>query len=157
MRLVWGEEVHSVTLEAGRDAIGVDVDGQLFTVRLEEPAPSAYVLRIGDRVRAFHCVRDGDAVHLLWEGVSYRLAIEQEGARSVPRPSSGSLEAPMPGRVIAVKAEPGQVVAKGDELLVVEAMKMENALRAPRAGVVKAVRARVGDMVQPGVVLVELE
>jgi 3-methylcrotonyl-CoA carboxylase alpha subunit len=63
----------------------------------------------------------------------------------------------MPGKVIAVKAAPGQVVAKGDELLVVEAMKMENALRAPRGGVVKTVRARVGDMVQPGLVLVELE
>ena len=42
-------------------------------------------------------------------------------------------------------------------LVVVEAMKMENALRAPRAGVVKTVKARVGDMVQPGLVLVELE
>jgi biotin carboxyl carrier protein len=48
-------------------------------------------------------------------------------------------------------------VGKGDELLVVEAMKMENAVRAPRDGRVKSVTARVGDMVSPGVVLVELE
>ncbi|HET8645384.1 MAG TPA: biotin/lipoyl-containing protein, partial [Vicinamibacteria bacterium] len=45
----------------------------------------------------------------------------------------------------------------GEELLVVEAMKMENALRAPRDGTVKSVAAKVGDMVSPGVVLVELE
>ena len=42
-------------------------------------------------------------------------------------------------------------------MLVVEAMKLENALRAPRDGVVKAVSARVGEMVSPGTVLVELE
>ena len=42
----------------------------------------------------------------------------------------------MPGRVIAVKVAPGQAVVKGEEVLVVEAMKMENALRAPRDGVV---------------------
>ena len=63
----------------------------------------------------------------------------------------------MPGKVIAVKVAPGDTVGKGDELLVVEAMKMENAIRAPREGRVKSVSARVGDMVSPGVVLVELE
>jgi 3-methylcrotonyl-CoA carboxylase alpha subunit len=157
VRIVWGEETHLATVKAGRPATEVMVDGQPYAVRLQETAPSVYLLTIGDRAHPFHCIRDGDAVHLFWEGVSYRLKIEQEGARSAPHAASGSLEAPMPGKVIAVKAVPGQVVAKGDELLVVEAMKMENALRAPRAGVVRAVRARVGDMVQPGHVLVELE
>ena len=63
----------------------------------------------------------------------------------------------MPGKVIAVKVEAGQAVTRGQELLVVEAMKMENAIRAPRDGVVKSISARVGDMVSPGMVLVELE
>jgi 3-methylcrotonyl-CoA carboxylase alpha subunit len=63
----------------------------------------------------------------------------------------------MPGRVVAVKVAPGARVAKGAELLVVEAMKMENALRAPRDGTVRAVHAAVGDMVGPGRPLVELE
>jgi 3-methylcrotonyl-CoA carboxylase alpha subunit len=48
-------------------------------------------------------------------------------------------------------------VRKGEELLVVEAMKMENALRAPRDGVVRAVHVGVGEMVAPGRALVELE
>jgi 3-methylcrotonyl-CoA carboxylase alpha subunit len=157
VRLVFGEEAHSATVEPGRAEMVATVDGQPFTVRLEETGPSAYLLRIGDQAHPFFCRREGDVVHLFWEGVSYRLGILREGSRSAARAPSGSLEAPMPGKVIAVKAAPGQTVAKGDELLVVEAMKMENALRAPRAGVVKAVRARVGDMVQPGLVLVELE
>jgi len=157
MRLGWEGETYAATVKAGRTATEVTIDGQVFAVRLEETGPSAYVVKFGDRASAFHCVRDADAVYLFWAGVSYRLTIEREGVRSAARPPSGSLEAPMPGKVIAVKAAPGQAVAKGDELVVVEAMKMENALRAPRAGTVKAVKAKVGDMVQPGLVLVELE
>jgi biotin carboxyl carrier protein len=63
----------------------------------------------------------------------------------------------MPGRVAAVRVAPGQRVKKGEELLVVEAMKMENALRAPRDGVVAVVHAAVDDTVAPGRPLVEME
>jgi 3-methylcrotonyl-CoA carboxylase alpha subunit len=63
----------------------------------------------------------------------------------------------MPGKVIKVSAAVGQRVAKGQEILVVEAMKMENAIRAPRDGTVRSLTARVGDMVGPGAVLAELE
>jgi biotin carboxyl carrier protein len=63
----------------------------------------------------------------------------------------------MPGKVIAVRVVTGQAVRKGDELLVIEAMKMENALRAPRDGIVRTVAVQVGDMVSPGTMLVELD
>ena len=63
----------------------------------------------------------------------------------------------MPGKVTAVKAREGQAVQKGEEILVVEAMKMENAVRAPRAGVVRRIHVKTGDMVGPGAVLAEIE
>jgi len=63
----------------------------------------------------------------------------------------------MPGRVVAVRVVPGQRVSKGEDMLVVEAMKMENALRAPRAGIVRAIHVAAGDMVAPGRPLVEIE
>jgi len=59
----------------------------------------------------------------------------------------GDIRSPMPGAVIAVGAAVGDRVAKGDVLLVVEAMKMEHALGAPFDGVVEEVRVRVGDQV----------
>ena len=63
----------------------------------------------------------------------------------------------MPGRVVLVKVHPGDVVVAGQELLVIEAMKMELALKAPRDGTVAEVRAASGDFVEAHAVLVTLE
>jgi 3-methylcrotonyl-CoA carboxylase alpha subunit len=63
----------------------------------------------------------------------------------------------MPGKVIALLAEPGAAVEKGAPLLVLEAMKMEHTISAPRAGTVKSFRYVAGDQVAEGVELVEFE
>ena len=156
MRLLCGDERHEVVVRPGRDGLEVTVDGHAFRLRVLEVAPGTFVLEEGTRRETFHCVRDGDDLHLFWRGVVHRLSEEREGARVAHRPAASGLVAPMPGRVTVVRATPGQAVRKGEELLVIEAMKMENALRAPRDGVVKSVAAKPGDMVSPGVVLVEL-
>ena len=67
------------------------------------------------------------------------------------------VSAPMPGRVVLVKARSGDAVSAGQELLVIEAMKMELSLKAPRDGTVAEVRAVAGDFVEADAVLVTLE
>ena len=64
------------------------------------------------------------------------------------------ITAPIPGRVSRILVQPGQQIAQGDGIVVVEAMKMENELVAPVDGVVREVRAVVDDSVQAGDVLV---
>jgi biotin carboxyl carrier protein len=68
-----------------------------------------------------------------------------------------ALASPMPATVAAVKATPGQAVARGDVLIMLEAMKMELPIVAPRDGRVRSVACKPGDLVQPGVPLVDLE
>jgi 3-methylcrotonyl-CoA carboxylase alpha subunit len=70
---------------------------------------------------------------------------------------SGSLSTPLPGVVVSVAVKEGDQVAAGQTLLVIEAMKMEHAIRAPRAGVVKALKQKVGDRVREGSALAEIE
>jgi len=62
--------------------------------------------------------------------------------------------APMPGRIVLVKAKVGDTVEQGQELLVMEAMKMELALKAPRAGSIAEISAAQGDFVEADTVLV---
>lgn len=67
------------------------------------------------------------------------------------------LKAPMPGLVVAVQVEPGQEIRKGDGLVIVEAMKMENELKATGAGVVKEIKVKQGQAVEKNEVLVVFE
>jgi len=73
------------------------------------------------------------------------------------RRAAGVLKAPMPGLVVRVQVQPGEKVAAGDPLVVLEAMKMENELKAGAPGVVKSVRVAPGEAVEKGQVLVEFE
>lgn len=66
------------------------------------------------------------------------------------------INAPMPGKILAVKANAGQAVKKGDVVLVLEAMKMENEVVAPQDGTVASINVGVGDMVESGDVLATL-
>jgi acetyl/propionyl-CoA carboxylase alpha subunit len=156
VRLLCGDDRHDIALRPTPDGVEVTAHGRAFRLRVTERAPGVFVVEDGASRETFHCVRDGETIHLFWRGVVYVFNEERDGGRPAHRAAAGSLEAPMPGKVIAVRVAAGQAVRKGDELLVVEAMKMENALRAPRDGVVKAVAVKPGDMVSPGLVLVEL-
>ena len=152
-----GEERFCPVVRRHADAFEVVLGERTFRFALDESAPGVYAMSGGDRVARFYLARDGDTVHLWWDGATYALVAEREGERRGRRQDQGALETPMPGRVTAVKVVPGQSVTKGQEMIVIEAMKMENALRAPLSGAVRAVHAKVGDMVAPGRTLVELE
>ncbi|MEZ4891955.1 MAG: acetyl-CoA carboxylase biotin carboxyl carrier protein subunit [Saprospiraceae bacterium] len=65
------------------------------------------------------------------------------------------VKAPMPGMVLNILVEPGQQVTKGDSLLILEAMKMENMIKAAGDGVIKAVHVQTGAAVDKGQLLLK--
>jgi pyruvate carboxylase subunit B len=67
------------------------------------------------------------------------------------------LQSPMPGRVVMIHVSVGQELQVGDEILSLEAMKMENSLKAEGIGKVKAILVESGQVVEKGVVLIEFE
>ncbi len=74
---------------------------------------------------------------------------------AAPAGAQGSVKvnAPMPGKVLKVSASNGQAVKKGEVLLILEAMKMENEIVAPQDGTVASINVAVGDSVEAGAVL----
>ncbi len=87
----------------------------------------------------------------------YDLLLEQMGMSAANTAKATKLKAPMPGKVLDVMVKPGQTVAKGEGLLILEAMKMENMLKAEQEGTVKSVNVSVGDAVEKNNVLIDFE
>jgi biotin carboxyl carrier protein len=69
----------------------------------------------------------------------------------------GAVVAPMPGTVVAIDKQPGDVVENGDKIMTIEAMKMENEIRAEKAGKIKEIRVSVGSSVLAKEVLAVIE
>ena len=85
----------------------------------------------------------------------FDLLLEKMGMSSAASAKVNDLKAPMPGMIVGINVQPGDTVGKGDSLLVLEAMKMENVLKAIGDGTIKAIRISKGDRVEKGQVLVE--
>lgn len=112
-------------------------------------------------------------------GVAYDVAVEEMGegaAASTPAPAAApkpaapkaapaaaagagaiKINSPMPGNILSVKASAGQAVKKGDVLMILEAMKMENEICAPQDGTIASVQVSAGDSVESGDVLVTMD
>ncbi|MFN8287636.1 MAG: acetyl-CoA carboxylase biotin carboxyl carrier protein subunit [Chitinophagales bacterium] len=85
----------------------------------------------------------------------YDLLLQQLGISAKSSSAVQSIKAPMPGLIINVVAKEGDEVKKGDTLLILEAMKMENVLKSPRDGVIKKVKAELKQTVEKNQVLIE--
>jgi biotin carboxyl carrier protein len=85
----------------------------------------------------------------------FDLLLEQMGINNSAASKLNHVKAPMPGLIIELKIKTGDTVKKGDILLILEAMKMENTLKSPGDGIVKEVSVKKGDTVEKGQVLVQ--
>jgi biotin carboxyl carrier protein len=133
------------------------LDGQPFEVDFEQivDQPIYSMLLDGRSYEAYVYPAEKEWQVLLY-GRSYPALVEQEMERRLRMASRGGvsekaeyhLKSPMPGLVIGVPVEDGQTVKKGDVLVVLESMKMQNELKAPRAGLVTRLRVKAGDSVE---------
>ena len=107
-------------------------------------------VRVGEK--CFPYFRSDEGLVLFDEGDAVLVKAVDVGRASAIAVSDGSLRAPMPGKIVATPVKAGDAVAKGQPVVVLEAMKMEHALTAPFDGVVESV-ASLGDQVVEAAVL----
>ena len=111
-----------------------------------------------DRVLQANVVRSGTMLDVFFRGTRYRLELHDPALHEIETDAhSGSLAAPMPGKVIAVLCTAGAKVAKGTPLIILEAMKMEHTIIAPGRGTVKEIHFTVGEQVAEGAELLGFE
>lgn len=119
-----------------------------ITVPIDGKSVTGLATRIGDVVW----------VHLDGRTFSYEPPKKRSRVRGkAGGNTSGDIAAPMPGKIIKVLVKPGEAVASGSVLLVMEAMKMEYTLKAPVSGKVASISCKAGDQVTLGQALVKVE
>ncbi len=84
------------------------------------------------------------------------LLLQKMGMGAQAAAKGGALKAPMPGLVLSINVSENQEVKKGDSLLILEAMKMENLLKAPADGLIKEIKVQKGQSVEKGQILIVL-
>lgn len=127
---------------------------QHFHLLLNGKSYSIFLTPIGDH--SFRVSINGKATELLVKS-EREILLEDYGLEHGTGKGDKAIRAPMPGLVLNMLVGPGDNVQRGDGLLVLEAMKMENEIRSTADGQVKAVHVKAGDAVGKDTVLVELE
>lgn len=144
----------------------VRVGEDVFTLDLRQVTqPSLYSLLIDNRSYELFVEENGDEFDVLIGGEMFHLKVQDEWARRLAniqrktQVETGllAIKAPMPGAVISIEVTPGQDVTKGQGVVILSAMKMENEIKTPRAGRVKSVEVQPGQTVEQGRTLVVIE
>ncbi|OGO40996.1 MAG: hypothetical protein A2Z04_00700 [Chloroflexi bacterium RBG_16_57_9] len=148
--------------------VRVLVDGQPYTVEIEDPQAMPLTVRVDGKTFAIElppastapvstvlqvrALGDGQPPGLL-PGDGKRLPAATQPAARPDTVSTSTVNAPMPGTILAIFVQAGQRVAYKQNLCVLEAMKMKNVIRAPREGIIAEVRVNPGQTVAYGDVL----
>jgi acetyl/propionyl-CoA carboxylase alpha subunit len=149
---VGGRDVE-VRYRFGRDGLRASVDGEPLDVTVGDVTPDRVVLTVDGVRRAVDVHRVGDTSFCDSPLGATELAEAERFPEPVAEEEAGSLHAPMPGTVVRVEVAEGASVPAGTVVVVLEAMKMEHAVRAPHDGTVTSLHASVGQAVDTGHVL----
>lgn len=160
-----GERTHSVEIEEiDKSLYRVAVDGNEFLVDGKRTGLANYSLIVDNRSFEVDVDISEDEYRVLVDGRSYHIHLIDERRMRLGGFQSGiqlqgrqEVLVPMPGKVIAVLVGEGDRVEKGQGLVIVEAMKMENEVRSPISGEIKEVRVKAGEALEVGNILVVVE
>lgn len=157
-----GEQQHEIEIRRDGNKVFARVDDRQYELEASEPEPNVLLFKHNGEIHEFYVApaaqpgspqivssRNGDVEVTLIDPKRLR------GSAGSADSGDGLAEirTMMPGKVVRVVASVGDAVEKGDAVLVVEAMKMQNDLKAPRSGTVKEIRVSEGATVGAGDVL----
>ena len=160
-----GEKTYTVEVEEVEKSLyRVSVDGSEFLLDGKKTGRTNYSLIVDNRSFEVDIDVSEDDYRVLVDGRNYHIHLLDERRMRLGGVQAGielqgrqRISVPMPGKVIAVLVSEGDQVEKGQGLVIVEAMKMENEVHSPIAGEIKEIKVKPGDTVEGGALLVIVE
>ncbi|PIE39650.1 MAG: 3-methylcrotonyl-CoA carboxylase [Gammaproteobacteria bacterium] len=145
--------------QRGEGAFDAVADGQQYVVNLSPQGEGAVRIHMNDtQWSAYYSHRGAKAILLQSRGIAYSLFNTLAfTAANAEQGGSGQVTAPMHGNLMALLVQEGDTVSEGQELAVMEAMKMEHRLRAEKDGTVVAISATIGEQLAAGAVVLTID
>jgi biotin carboxyl carrier protein len=151
------------TIEINRDD-EITIDGVAYPIDLRAIDEATFSLLINHASHEALVESQNGEIHILLRGRLYAARVEDERASRLTRSSGGlhagsgevTIKSPMPGLIVSVAVSEGQAVKKGQTVIVLESMKMENELKAPRDGTIASIKVTPRQSVEQGQPLVVL-
>jgi biotin carboxyl carrier protein len=155
--LINGQEIKVKNFKVTPEGLSFELNGENYNYSLITKDRHQMILDRGIRVRAAvgSVTQDGEAMVIASGKEAFVAAAGKKRKKSGAH--AGDLTSPMPGKIFKVLKEVGSEVKKGDTILILEAMKMEHAIRSDQDGKVKKINYQVGELVQGGITLAEVE
>ena len=160
-----GEETSAVTVSEQSDRLFAEIDGREYELEIVQPEIGQISLRFenGRKVEA-RVSLDAEGRSVVWiNGRSIEIELidpkKLRGSSTSGAETAGvaDIKTAMPGKVVRLIAAVGDTVEKGDGVIVVEAMKMQNEIKAPKNGTITSIRVSEGDTVNAGQILLSIE
>jgi biotin carboxyl carrier protein len=134
----------------------LDYKDGTFHILKDHVSYKAMLLKLDENLKSMTLLINGNEYTISVKD-KYDILLEKLGMNNLASAKVNNIKAPMPGLVFDIKVQVGDTIAKGDTVLVLEAMKMENMLKAPGDGVIKNIKVNKGEAVEKNQILVELE
>ncbi len=134
----------------------VNVKGKSFSVIKDDKSFNVEVLSVKPEEKLFFIKVDGIKYQMNAKD-KYDELLHSLGMDSLVSKKVADLKAPMPGLVLDISVEVGQEVSKGDTLLILEAMKMENVIKSPTDGVIKSISVKKTETVEKNQLILNFE
>ena len=126
-----------------------------FHILINNRSCTAVVLNADFANKSF-AIRVGNKIFDIQLKDRFDLLAEQLGFEASKSKKVNDIKAPMPGLVLNIMVEEGQAIKKGESVLILEAMKMENVIKAAGDGVIKSIRVKKGNAVEKNQVMIDL-
>lgn len=160
-----GERTYALEIEEiGKALYRIAIDGNEFKIDGKKTGLTSYSLIVDDRSFEVDVDISEDEYRVLVDGRTYHIPLVDEKRMRLGGWQSGialqgrqEISVPMPGKIIAVLVAEGDRVEKGQGLVIVEAMKMENEVRSPIQGEIKEIKVKGGETVEAGMALLVVE
>lgn len=125
-----------------------------FHVLYENRSYNLEVVKIEPESKQIHLKLDNKPCVIQLKD-KFDLLLEKLGMNTLAQNSAKDIKAPMPGLIFDIKVEEGQEVKKGEPVVILEAMKMENIIKSPGDGIVKNIKVKNGESVEKNQVLIQ--